>query len=437
MAVVTPLLILRSPAISGRASVPGSKSVTNRALVCAALAEGRSVIAGGLEGDDADSMIAGLRSLGASISEDFSAGAPLFVVEGTCGRLAEGEIVVDAGLAGTTFRFLVALSALAPGTVTVTGRPPLLSRPIGPLLTVLRQLGVRLQVEQAPDGGERGPVRLLGRGGRLGGRVAIEAGSSSQFVTALLLVAPYLDDGLTVEPVGLRSAGFVDLTTEVMDSFGVSVAFHDGCYAVAPGHYRGVEYAVPPDASAASHLLTLAMATRGEVRIDRLTTAASQPDFAVLGVFEQFGGSSLEVEGDVVLRAPERLAAVEVDLSSMPDQLSNVAVLAALADGVSHLAGVGITRHHETDRIAAVAQELAKVGVRCDEGEDELVVHGGSAGGTALFSSHDDHRLAMSLAALAAALGDCGIEDPDAVSKTYRHFWRDASALGLVLSPGR
>lgn len=423
--------------LSGRISVPGSKSVSNRALVCAALAEGESVISGGLVGDDADSMVTGLRTLGASILEHATGDSLIWEVAGTGGRLTESPVTLDAALAGTTFRFLVAVSSLAAGEVTVTGRGPLLARPIGPLLDVLRRLGARVEAERGPDGAERGPVRLLGRSGRLGGVVAVDASRSSQFVTALLLVAPYFDDGLVLEPLGLQATGFVDLTLELMGEFGVTVGSLDAGYAVAGGlSYRGRPFAVPPDASAAMHLFTLAMATGGEVSVADLARAGRQPDYAFLEVLERFGATwAVSDEGDVSVRAPSLLSPVDLDLSAMPDQLPNAAVLAALADGTSRISGVGITRFHESDRMSAVAAELGKVGIATEEGEDELLVRGGAPRGGATFSSHGDHRLAMALTALAARTGGCAMTEADAVGKTYRHFWRDAASLGLEVSP--
>jgi 3-phosphoshikimate 1-carboxyvinyltransferase len=436
--------VARSTTTGGRVRVPGSKSMTNRALVAAALASGTSRITGGLVGDDADSMVAGLRQLGAGIREIAAAGAsPVWEVSGTGGIITGGPLVIDAAMAGTTLRFLAAVAALSRGSngdadIVITGRPGLLGRPVGPLLDALRACGAA--VTGSGPSGEHAPIHVRPRRGPLGGRVAVDATKSSQFATAVLLVAPCFDASLELEASGLGAAGFVELTVELMAHFGVPVSQQGSVYGVPTGGYEAADYAVPPDASAASHLLTLAVATRGSVTVEGLLDACSQPDFAVLDTLRAFGADVHHDDTDrsVTVSGPDQLRAVDVDLRAMPDQLPNVAVLAALAPGASRISGVGITRFHESDRMAAVAFELAKVGVRVDLEDDALVVHGGtartgSAGstGAVTVSSHDDHRLAMALAALGAALGNLAIGGADAVSKTYRDFWRDARAIGL------
>lgn len=443
-------------AISGRARVPGSKSLTNRALVAAGLADGVSTVSGCLAGDDADAMVGGLRALGAGIElerDEEDRGGARWRVEGTNGRLSPGPADIDAGLAGTVLRILTAVAAIGEGGITVSGAPGLLRRPVGPLLDALRACGA--DVSGSGQGGGFPPVRAGRRLRRLGGSVSVDASQSSQFVTALLMAAPCFDDPFEVAAAGLAAAGYVELTCELMEHFGVDVerpvrttpgtqgASHREIgpvsYRVRPGNgrsaYHSADYAVPPDASAASHLFTLALATVGEVTVESLAAAASQPDAGVLATLEAFGATlSPGRDGEVSLRSTGRLQPVDVDLSAMPDQLPNVAILAALAPGSSRLTGVGVTRHHESDRMAAIAHELGKVGVATELEQDAVVVHGGTARGGAMLSAHGDHRMAMALAALAAALGECRLEDPDVVSKTYRHFWRDAEGLGLTVS---
>lgn len=422
--------------IRGSIQVPGSKSHTNRALVIAGLANGTSQITNGLAGDDADSMVAGLQALGVDIADRSVPGASkAWSVVGNGGIIPNRPIFVDADLAGTTLRFLSAAAVLGHGDITVTGRGPLLTRPVGPLLAALRQCGAN--VHGSGEFGECAPVIVSTHSHRLGGNVAVDASKSSQFVTAMLLVAPYFDDDLVLTYHGLGARGFIDMTVQLMRRHGVSVAETDDGFRVPAGVvYQAANERIPPDASAASHMFTLAVASGGEVTVTDLQLANSQPDFSILDVFEKFGARvSPQPGGNVTVSAPERLRPVNVDLAHMPDQLSNVAVLAALAHGISRIRGVAITRFHETDRMAAIAGELGKAGVEIEVGEDEVVVHGGGPLQGATFWAYHDHRMAMSLASLAAAIGDSHIDGAEAVSKTYQTFWSDAGKLGLDWTP--
>ncbi len=367
----------RSP-IGGSVEIPGSKSYTNRAFVIAGLANGTSRITNGLAGDDAASMVAGLRALGVDIVEESVPGqSKTWSVAGKAGNLPDRPILIDADLAGTTLRFLSAVAVLGRGDVTITGRKPLLKRPVGPLLDALRQCGGN--VHGAGEFGECAPVTVGRRTHRLGGSVEVDASKSSQFVTALLLVAPYFDDDLVLTHHGLGARGFVELTVQLMERHGVSVSTTEDGFRVPAGIvYHASDERIPPDASAASHMFTLAVAPGGDVTVTDLQQAERQPDFAILEVLQEFGAQvSLLPGGDVSVAAPERLRPVDVDLSLMPDQLSNVAVLAALAAGTSRIRGVAITRFHETDRMAAVAGELRKAGVEVEVGEGDVTVRGG------------------------------------------------------------
>ena len=426
----------RSSGVRGSVDVPGSKSYTNRALVIAGLARGTSRISNGLAGDDAESMVSGLRALGAEIVEEGPPGAAgEWSVLGTGGVLSAGPIVIDANLAGTTLRFLSAVAVLGSGGIELTGGAPLRERPVGPLLDGLRGCGASLRGSGAH--GDRAPVFVDRRSGPLGGRVELDASQSSQFVTALLLVAPYFDEDLVLEHHGAGARGFIDMTVELMARHGAAVEVAEDAFRVSAGvTYEAADERVPPDASAASHLFALAVATGGEVTIPDLESARGQPDFSVLEVFEELGARvSLGRDGSVSVAGPAHLRPVDTDLKRMPDQLPNVAVLAALAPGTSRIRGVGVTRFHETDRMVAVAAELARAGVQAEVGADEVIVQGGGASGGVTFCSYDDHRMAMAIAALAAAVGDSHVASPECVSKTYRAFWSDAAKLGLGLRP--
>jgi 3-phosphoshikimate 1-carboxyvinyltransferase len=409
--------------VRARLAAPASKSVTNRMLVCAALAEGISLLRRPLDSDDSAAMRSALHQLGADVRE--AAGA--WSVEGTGGRLAVPAALLDARASGTTMRFLASVATLAPGPVTVSGRPGLLARPVGPLVAALRRLGGRLD-----DHDGFPPVTAAG-GGLRGGEVTLDATASSQFASAVLLAAPYAASPVTLRATGLGAPGYVELTAAVMRRFGAGVQRLDGStWRVAAGiSYRAVEAEVDYDASAAAHLFALAAATGGTVTVTNARDGGGQPDTGLPELLAAMG-SVVEREGDALtVRGPDRLAPLDADLGPMPDQITTVAALAALAGGRSRLRNVAVARRHETDRLGALATELGKLGVRVEQLPDGLVIHGGGARGPALLDPHDDHRLAMAFAAIAARVPGVAIDDPACVAKTYPGFWDDLARTGL------
>jgi 3-phosphoshikimate 1-carboxyvinyltransferase len=409
--------------VRARLAAPASKSVTNRMLVCAALAEGISLLRRPLDSDDSAAMRSALHQLGADVRE--AAGA--WSVEGTGGRLAVPAALLDARASGTTMRFLASVATLAPGSVTVSGRPGLLARPVGPLVAALRRLGARLD-----DHDGFPPVTTAG-GGLRGGEVTLDATPSSQFASAVMLAAPYAASPVTLRATGLGARGYVELTAAVMRRFGAGVQRLDGStWRVAAGvPYRAVEAEVDYDASAAAHLFALAAATGGTITVANARDGGGQPDAGLPELLAAMG-SVVEREGDALtVRGPERLAPLDADLGPMPDQVTTVAALAALAGGRSRLRNVAVARRHETDRLGALATELGKLGVRVEELPDGLVIHGGGARGPALLDPHDDHRLAMAFAAIAARVPGVAIDDPGCVAKTYPGFWDDLARVGL------
>lgn len=409
--------------LSGTLAAPSSKSVTNRALVLAALAEGTSTVRSPLESDDTKWMRATVSGLGASVED----GSSLLRVRGTGGRPAARTDSLYVGQSGTTMRFATALAAVASGEVEIRGSDDLNRRPIEPLTTALRGLGAHVS-----DTGGRPPVRVRGR--RLaGGCVEVDARSSSQFVSAVLMVAPYAASDVTVEVIGGHASGYVALTRKMMTAFQVRLtASGERIHLPAPQCYQASDLSVPPDASAACHLFALAMATGGRITVSGLLPHCSQqPDIGLLAVLEAMGGRLSSDGGAVTVEGPAHLQATEVDLGAMPDQLPTVAVLAALARGTSRLRNAAVARLHECDRIAAVARELRKLAVAVEEHPDGLSITGRGATESASIDPHGDHRMAMAFAALGAHAGGIRLRTPDCVQKTYPDFWRDAARLGL------
>ena len=416
------LEIVPAGPVQGTLDAPSSKSLTNRLLVIAALAEGKSVLSRVLESDDTAAMTSGLRALGARI-EDVGGDTE---VTGTSGRPVAGGTEVNAGLSGTTLRFLAAVALLARGTVVLDGSEPLRRRPIAPLLDALAAAGA----EVSSDGG-RPPLRISSRG-LAGGRLRVDASASSQFATGLLLVGPYADDDLIVEVVGLRELGYVRLTVETMARWGAAVGEE------APGRFRVSARAryvsraesVEHDASAAAHLYALAVATRGSITVANAFETA-QPDGGLVEVLAAMGASFSRGPGGTTVERHGELTGVDVDLAAMPDQVPTVAALAALARGDTVIRGVEIARGHESDRITAVATELGRLGARVEEAPDGLVVHGGAPLHAGRIDTHHDHRIAMAFTAIGAVVPGVELSDPGCVAKTYPGFFDDVARLGV------
>jgi len=409
--------------VRARLDAPASKSVTNRALACAALASGESLLRGPLRSDDAEAMRAAVSAMGAAVGE---AEGGAWLVRGTGGRPRSPAGPVDARLSGTTLRFVAALATVTPAGATVGGLPGLLARPVGPLTAALRALGAG-----ATDRDGFPPVRLAG-GGLAGGSVTVPSARSSQFASAVLLVAPYATTPVELFAEELAAPGYVELTAAVMRAFGAEVErVADAAWRVEPGHpYRGGGFAVEYDASAAAHLYALAVATGGTVTVGNAEEASCQPDAGLPAVLARMGATVRRDGAALTVTGPPLPAPVDAELGAMPDQVTTVAALAALAPGRSRLRGVAVARGHESDRLAALARELAKLGVVVEERPDGLVVLGGRPAGPARLATHGDHRLAMAFAALAARVPGVVIEDPGCVAKTYPGFWDDLATAG-------
>ncbi len=423
------LVLQRGGPLHGTIAAPGSKSHTNRALALAGLAAGQSHLVAPLVAQDTERMIQGLRALGVQINTTGTG----WVVEGSDGQLGSGaveisgDVVIDAGDSGTTMRMLTALATLSAGPVRITGSEGLVARPIGPLVDALRQLGCNV------DAAEGRPPVTVRPDRPKGGRAEVDARQSSQFVSSLCLVSPYAREDVTLVPSGLGAYGYVEMTLEMMRRWGADARTGDQVISIMAGQgYQGRVEHIAGDASAAAHLFAMAVATRGEVTVTNLAHAGAQPDMAILTILSALGVSwRWESDDAIVVAGPEELTPIEVDLSPSPDLLPVVAVLASLAFGRSALTGLGVTRHHETDRVAAVAMELARVGISTEVTPDSMIVNGGGPQGMVTIDSHGDHRIAMAFAALGARLPFIIIQDPSCVSKTYPGFWEAAQSLGL------
>ena len=410
--------------------VPGSKSYTNRALVLAALASGTSRLTGALFADDTAAMADALAALGATVRADPEAAT--VEVDGLGGAPRPGPASLDVRLSGTTARFVLPMLALGPGPYRIDGREPLRRRPMGPLVTALRRLGA-----EVVEAGSPGHLPLEVRGGALaGGELEVPADLTSQFVSGLLLVGPLLDGGLRLRLVGPPvSRPYLTMTVAVMRAFGGRVDEHDGGFDVAPGTYHAVDYAVEPDASAASYFFAAAALTGGRVRVPGLDRRSLQGDLGVVDVLARMGAQVVHGDGFTEVRGTGVLRGVDVDLADLPDMAQTVAVVGARAEGPTRVRGVGLIRHHETDRIAAVVAELRRLGVGAEEHDDGFTVHPAPVTG-ATVRTYDDHRMAMSFALLGLVAPGVAIDDPGCVAKTFPDYFEALDRLRATGTAG-
>ncbi len=400
--------------------VPGSKSVTNRALLLAGLAAGESVLRGALEAGDTDAFAAGLRSLGVAVERR---GDDLHV-RGAGGRFPAAEADVFCAEAGTAARFLLAAAAAGEGTYRFDAAPQLRRRPLGLLLQALRAQGARTE----PDGAAGLPVTLLARG-LAGGSLRLPGDTSSQFISALLLAAPLGRGPLDLRVDGLVSRPYVTMTLRMMERFGAGAQRAAGeHYVVLPGRYAGREYEVEPDASTASYFFAAA-ATGGTVHVPGLhRDGALQGDVAFLDVLEAMGCTVTDEPEGVRVAGPAALAGLTVDMADIPDTFMTLAAIAPLAISPVTITGIGNVRVKESDRIAAMEENLRRAGVMTQSGADWLRVLPCTPCG-AVIDPRGDHRIAMAFSVLGLRVPGIVIEDPGCVAKTCPIFFDLWTAL--------
>jgi 3-phosphoshikimate 1-carboxyvinyltransferase len=398
--------------------IPGSKSLTNRALVCAALAEGTSAVEGALEADDTVAMVEGLQALGIEVEARWDEARVR--VEGCAGRPPAELALVDARLSGTTSRFLLPVAALGTGTVRVDGSLGLRARPMGDAVAALRALGAT-----ATEVGGPGQLPIEVSDGPLaGGEVALPGDTSSQFLSGLLLAGPAMRTGLVVRvTTALVSQPYVAMTAAVMAAFGVEVGRPDpASWSVEPSAYRATTYAVEPDASAASYAFAAAAIVGGRATVEGLGRRSLQGDLAFVDLLARMGAEVDQDDQRTTVTGTGRLHGIEADLSDLSDVAQTLAVVAAFADSPTRITGIGFIRGKETDRVGNVVRELQRAGLAAEEEPDGYVVHPGRPK-PATIETYDDHRMAMAFALLGLREGGIRIADPACVGKTYPGYW--------------
>src|SRR5262245_17835122 len=396
--------------------LPGSKSYSNRALLVAALAHGRSEIIRALFSDDTRYMHRALEALGVRVRADEASQS--FTVDGVDGQFPAAEATLEIGNAGTAARFLTAAVALGRGTFVIDGSAAMRKRPIQPLLDGLKAIGVDAE---SREGTGCPPVVVRARG-IAGGRARVRGDISSQYLSALLMAAPYAAHDVELEIEGdLVSAPYVTMTMSTMHEFGVQAeSLGDRRFRVASGqHYEGRRYAVEPDASGASYFFAAAAVTGSRVIVPRLGRRSAQGDLGLLDVLARMG-CEVAIEADTItVQGPARLRAVEADFTRMGDVATTLMAIAPFADGPVTVRGIAQTHYEESDRPVAAATELRRMGLQVESAWDSVTIHPGSPQPCEV-QTYDDHRIAMSFAVTGLRAPGIAIANPEIGRASWR-----------------
>ena len=403
--------------------VPGSKSVTNRALIVAALASGTSTIHNPLFSDDSFWLMQALVRLGFDVRADRGAG--YIRIEGRAGNIPSRDVDVFVGNAGTVARFLPPALALGPGPYRIDGTPRMRERPVQDLVDALSNLGATVDYAEEPG---RFPLVIRG-GGLPGGETRVAGDRSSQFLSGILIAAPYAERGIILEVRGdLVSKPYVGITTDVMRAFGVEVDEKPGQYTISPSTYEARDYTVEPDASGASYFMAAAAVTGGRVRIPDLGEGSTQGDLRFTEVLREMGCQVKLGPDFVEVQGPGRLRGVEVDMNEFSDTMMTLAAIAPFADGPTTITNVEHTRHQETDRISAVATELTRLGLTVRETRSGLrIIPGKPEPG--VVRTYDDHRMAMAMVLIGLVSPGIRIQHPGCVTKTFPDYFQKLAGL--------
>jgi 3-phosphoshikimate 1-carboxyvinyltransferase len=404
--------------------VPGSKSLTNRVMLVASLAEGTTTLTNALFSDDSCYFAESLTRLGFEVQSNPQLST--FTVSGHGGLIPSRRADLYVGNAGTAARFLTAMLTLGNGEYVVDGDARMRHRPVGDLIDTLTQLGASVT---GPTGCI--PVRVLASG-LCGGRASVAGNVSSQFLSGLLMVAPSAQSEveLNVEH-GLNSKPYVDMTLTVMSDFGVEIS-RDGYerFVIRSARYQSREtYAIESDASAASYFFAAPAILGGSVRVENISRQSKQGDIAFLGILQQMGCVVADGPDFIEVTGPDRLSGIDVDMRDISDTAQTLAVIAPFASSPTRIRGIGFIRKKETDRIAAVCTELTRLGVEVQENSDGMTIQPCASIRPACVQTYKDHRMAMAFALIGLRAPGISIENPACVSKTFPNYFEMLETL--------
>ena len=410
-------LTAASKPISATVTIPGSKSATNRALILAALATTPSRIRKPLSSRDTDLMVKGLQSLGCKIEQiKTDQGFDYQVIPGKL----TGPTQIDVGNAGTVMRFLPPIAALATGLIHFDGDERSHQRPIGPVLGALEQLGVSVEHNNK----YKLPITINGDGKIKGGTVEIDASASSQFVSALLLVAPATQEGITIKNIGpsLPSAPHIEMTIQMLEKFGATVQRTASSWSVKPCQLIGQDLVIEPDLSNAAPFMAAAMICGGCVQVRHWPLSTTQPGDQLRSIFTKMGAKVELNASGLTITGSGKIDGIDIDLGDVGELTPSIAAIASLATTPSALRGISHLRLHETDRLSALANEINNLGGSVTEGPGDLIIKPGKMNASQIFRSYEDHRMATAGAIIGLAVKGVIVENIETTRKTLSDF---------------
>ena len=419
--------------LSATVRVPGSKSLTNRALLIATLAEGTITLENALFSDDSRYFANALQTLGFEVNpdpENFR-----MTVTGLGGHIPAASVELFIGNAGTAARFLSAFLTLGHGEYILDGEPRMRERPIGDLVDALGQLGAKVEAVNGQQAAICPPVKITASG-LPGGKAQIAGNISSQFLSALLMVAPYAQAPIEIEvTTELNSKPYVDMTLSIMRDFGVDVQ-RDGYayFRISPALYSPLStYLIESDASAASYFFAAPAICGGKVKVENISRQSVQGDIAFLDVLEKMGCVVTESENSIMVHRPSTIVGVDIDMRDIPDTAQTLAAIAPFASTPTRISGIASARVKETDRVAATCTELTRLGVCVEEHEDGMTIYPCSTFQPANIQTYNDHRMAMAFSLIGLRVPGVTIENPGCVSKTFPNFFDVLGQLKVQL----
>jgi 3-phosphoshikimate 1-carboxyvinyltransferase len=416
-------IIPRVERLTGRVTVPPSKSYTARALLLAAMAEGKTTILNPLDSDDSRYMLEAIRKIGFEVEGDFRKG----LVIGERLSMSANEVEINVGNAGTAMRFLTGFFSFTPGRYLLGGEARMHERPIGDLVDALNQIGA--EIEYADREGYP-PLRIRGKRMRGGFEVSVSGEVSSQFISSLMMAGATLNSGLDLRILGVASRPYLDITRDILAAFGVAVTeIAPHLLQIKATRLARESYVIEGDYSSASYWIAAAAVTGGEIQLDGLRRDSVQGDRRFLEIVQQLGCDVSWDGGSVTVRGPAQLGGGVFDCNDTPDIVPSLAAIAPTASERVVITNVANLRVKESDRLAVLALELMRLGARVEEQSDGLIIEPGWSDAPATIETHNDHRMAMAFAVAGLRRGNVTIADEHVVSKSYPRFWRTLDEL--------
>lgn len=426
---MTDVLIKKSDNVLGDVDIPASKSYANRALVVSAIAEYTSKINNIPHCDDVKYMLSSLENLGIEIAK-YNNDIKIVGNSGIFNNIKNSELF--CGIAGTTSRFLVALASLCNCDIKVIGEGRILERPIAPLCNALKQIGVNIQYN---NDNLAIPVTINGSNIN-GNKILINGNISSQFISALLMISPYIPGGLEIiVEQNLVSIGYIDITIDVMKKFGINVINENyRKYIIKSQKYQGISYAIEGDWSSASYFFGISTVCNAKINLKNLNHKSIQSDSKIVDIFKKIGLKTDSFDDSISLLGCNKINPIEINMENMPDSAMTIITVLAMANGKSKITGLSTLKNKETDRLLAMHTELAKLGIKTEIDDESITIYGDpnlKLNKIIKINTYHDHRIAMCFAIFGIKFGNIVIENMEVVSKSFPEFWDCIEKIGV------